>query len=86
MNELRRLLGQARGHRGRFILSCMAMVGFAITSAGLAYLIKPVLDDVLIQQVRLKQVALAIVALYLAKGLFSYFSNLSDELTWAKGR
>jgi len=51
------------------------MVGFAVSSAGLAYLIKPVFDDVLIQQVRLRQVAVAIVALYLAKGVFSYFST-----------
>ena len=75
MSELRRLLGQAGRHRSRFILACVAMVGFAITSAGLAYLIKPVLDDVLIQQIRLKQVAVAIIVLYLAKGLFSYFAT-----------
>ena len=51
------------------------MVGFAAASAGLAYLIKPVLDDVLIKQVRLQEVAIAILILYLAKGLFSYFST-----------
>ena len=51
------------------------MVGFAGASAGLAYLIKPVLDDVLIRQIRLQQVALAIIVLYLAKGLFSFFST-----------
>ncbi len=51
------------------------MVGFAASSAGLAYLIKPVLDDVLIQQIHLEQVALAIIVLYLGKGLFSYFST-----------
>lgn len=51
------------------------MAGFAATSAGLAYLIKPVFDDVLIQQVRLKQVALAIIVLYVAKGFFSYFAT-----------
>jgi subfamily B ATP-binding cassette protein MsbA len=51
------------------------MVGFAASSAGLAYLIKPVLDDVLIQQVNLAQVAVAIIVLYVAKGVFSYFAT-----------
>jgi subfamily B ATP-binding cassette protein MsbA len=51
------------------------MVGFAVSSAGLAYLIKPVFDEVLIQQVRLRQVAAAIVLLYLAKGVFSYYAT-----------
>ena len=75
MNELRRLLRQARPYRGRFVVACLAMIGFAISSAGLAYLIKPIFDDVLIQQVNLEQVALAIIVLYVAKGLFSYVST-----------
>jgi subfamily B ATP-binding cassette protein MsbA len=75
MSELRRLVQQARPYRWRFVLACGAMVGFAATSAGLAYLIKPIFDEVLIQQVNLGPVALAIVVLYLAKGVFSYFST-----------
>lgn len=75
MKELRRLLQQARPYRWRFALACGAMVGFAATSAGLAYLIKPIFDEVLIQQVNLGPVALAIIVLYLAKGVFSYFST-----------
>ena len=75
MSELRRLLAQARPYRGRFLLACAAMIGFAISSAGLAYLIKPIFDDVLIQQVNLEGVALAIIVLYVGKGLFSYFST-----------
>ncbi|MGH9462609.1 MAG: ABC transporter transmembrane domain-containing protein, partial [Vicinamibacteria bacterium] len=75
MSELRRLVQQARPYRLRFVLACGAMVGFAATSAGLAYLIKPIFDEVLIQQVNLGPVALAIVVLYLAKGVFSYFST-----------
>ena len=51
------------------------MVGFGATSGGLAYLIKPVFDDVLIQNENLVQVAALIIVLYLAKGLFSYFST-----------
>ena len=51
------------------------MVGFGATSGGLAYLIKPVFDDVLIQNENLVQVAALIIVLYLAKGIFSYFST-----------
>ena len=75
MSELRRLFQQARPYRGRFLLACGAMVGYAASSAGLTYLIKPVFDEVLIQQVHLRPVALAIIVLYLAKGLSSYFST-----------
>ncbi len=75
MSELRRLFQQARPYRVRFVLACVAMVGFAATSAGLAYLIKPIFDEVLIQQVNLGPVALAIIVLYLGKGVFSYFST-----------
>jgi subfamily B ATP-binding cassette protein MsbA len=51
------------------------MVGFGATSAGLAYLIKPVFDDVLIQQVNLGEIATLIIALYVGKGSFSYFAT-----------
>jgi subfamily B ATP-binding cassette protein MsbA len=75
VSELRRLLSQAWPYRGRFLVACAAMVGYGIASAGLAYLIKPVFDDVLIQQTNLGLVALFIIVLYLAKGLFSYFAS-----------
>ncbi len=51
------------------------MVGFGATSGGLAYLIKPVFDDVLIQNQNLAQIAVLIIVIYLAKGIFSYFST-----------
>ena len=51
------------------------MAGFGATSAGLAYLIKPIFDDVLIQNVNLGRVAGLIIVLYVAKGLFSYFAT-----------
>ena len=51
------------------------MLGFGVTSAGLAYLIKPILDDVLIQNVNLGLIAGLVVILYLAKGMFSYFGT-----------
>lgn len=75
MTELRRLLGFAWPYRSRFALACLAMVGFGATSAGLAYLIKPVFDDVLIENSNLGTVAGLIIVFYLAKGLFSYFAT-----------
>jgi subfamily B ATP-binding cassette protein MsbA len=75
VKELRRLLSQAWPYRGRFLVACLAMLGYGVSSAGLAYLIKPVFDDVLIQQTNLLLVAVFIVVLYLAKGLFSYFAT-----------
>ncbi|HSF15545.1 MAG TPA: ABC transporter transmembrane domain-containing protein [Vicinamibacteria bacterium] len=75
MEQLRRLLAQAWPYRGRFLLACVAMVGFAATSAGLAYLVKPVFDDVLIRNINLGRIAALIAILYLGKGLFSYFAT-----------
>ena len=75
MKEFRRLLAQAWPYRIRFALACVAMAGFGVTSAGLAYLIKPIFDDVLIQNINLGRVAGLIVVLYLAKGLCSYFAT-----------
>jgi subfamily B ATP-binding cassette protein MsbA len=51
------------------------MLGYGAASAGLAYLIKPIFDDVLIQHVNLGQVGTLIVVLYAVKGLFSYFAT-----------
>ena len=51
------------------------MLGYGAASAGLAYLIKPVFDDVLIQHVNLGLVGSLIVVLYAVKGLFSYFAT-----------
>ena len=75
MNDLRRLLSQAWPYRGRLFLACVSMLGYGAASAGLAYLIKPVFDDVLIQHVNLGLIGSLIVILYAVKGLFSYFAT-----------
>ncbi len=75
MNDLRRLLSQAWPYRGRLLLACIAMLGYGAASAGLAYLIKPIFDDVLVQHVNLGLVGTLIVVLYAVKGLFSYFAT-----------
>jgi len=75
LNDLRRLLSQAWPYRGRLFLACVSMLAYGAASAGLAYLIKPVFDDVLIQHVNLGRVGSLIVILYAVKGLFSYFAT-----------
>ena len=75
MNPLRRLLRYARPYRGRFAVALLAMAVYGAGSAWLAWLVKPVLDDVLIRQQSLSTVAWAILAAYLLKGIGSYFSS-----------
>src|SRR5204863_7709941 len=53
----------------------VGMLLYAIGSAGLAALIKPIFDDVLRYQERLALIAWAIVGLYLVKGIGSYGSS-----------
>ncbi len=47
MNPLSRLFGYARPYRGRLAAALTAMLFYAAASAAVAYLIKPLLDDVL---------------------------------------
>jgi hypothetical protein len=53
----------------------LGMVVYAIGSAGLAYLIKPIFDSVLPKQQEVSVIAWAIVAVYLLKGIGSYVSS-----------
>src|SRR5437762_13889355 len=51
------------------------MVVYAIGSAGLAYLIKPIFDQLLPRQQDVSLIAWAVVGLYFLKGLGSYGSS-----------
>src|SRR5690349_22892098 len=51
------------------------MVIYAVGSAGLAYLIKPIFDSLLPRQQEVAFTAWAIVAVYLLKGIGSYVSS-----------
>ena len=61
-------------HRARVLAALPAMVLYALASGGLAYLIQPILDEVLPQGDRVGLICGAIVGLFLAKGVSSYFS------------
>jgi len=56
-------------------LAVVGMVVYAVGSAGLAWIIKPILDNVLPHRAELATTAWAIVGLYLLKGIGSYVSS-----------
>jgi subfamily B ATP-binding cassette protein MsbA len=75
VNAFLRLLEYARPYRGRMLTALAAMLAYGIASAGLAYLIKPIFDDVLPNREQLGWVAMAIVIVYLVKGLGAFVSQ-----------
>lgn len=75
MDPLRRLLRYAAPHRLVIVGALAAMAVYGAASAALAWLIKPILDDVLRAQQSLGFVAATIMGVYVVKGLGSYFSS-----------
>jgi subfamily B ATP-binding cassette protein MsbA len=72
---LQRLFQYATPYRVRLGWAIVGMIVYAIGSAGLAYLIKPIFDSVLPKQQDVSRVAWAIVGVYLLKGIGSYVSS-----------
>ena len=79
MEILLRLLRYAAPHRVLIAGAMFAMVVYGAASAALAWLIKPIIDDVLAQHSSLGFVATAILAAYFFKGLGAYFSSYLME-------
>jgi len=78
------LLAYARPYRGRLVAAVAAMLFYAGASAGLVTLIKPLMDSVLSDRldltfwgirVDLRTWSLAVLGIYLFKGLGAYFST-----------
>jgi subfamily B ATP-binding cassette protein MsbA len=74
VNPFVRLLRHARPYRGRLAAALLAMLAYGAASACLAYLIKPIFDEVLPSRTGLGAVAAAIVGVYLVKGLGAFSS------------
>ena len=74
-NPLRRLFHYSKRYRSRLLWAVLGMLLYAAGSAGLAALIKPILDSVLPNQQQIAIIAWAIVGLYLVKGMGSYLST-----------
>jgi subfamily B ATP-binding cassette protein MsbA len=72
---LRRLLRYGFPYRSRLGWAIVGMVVYAIASAGLAYLIKPIFDNLLPRQELVALIAWAVVLVYLLKGMGSYASS-----------
>jgi ATP-binding cassette, subfamily B, bacterial MsbA len=73
--SLNRLLRYAKPYRFRLTWAIVAMLIYAVGSAGLAALIKPIVDRTLPNKEQLGLMAWGIVILYLIKGVGSYGSS-----------
>jgi subfamily B ATP-binding cassette protein MsbA len=74
-SPLRRLFAYARPYRGRLAWAIVAMVIYAVGSAGVAALIRTTIDDVLPYGSNLAVVAWSVIGLTLLKGIGSYGSS-----------
>jgi subfamily B ATP-binding cassette protein MsbA len=74
VTEFLRLLRYAAPYRGRLVVALLAMLAYGAAAAYLAYLIKPIFDNVLGAQDRVAETTLAIILVYLVKGLGAYVS------------
>ncbi len=81
MDAFLRLLRYAAPHRMIIAGATLAMLVYGAASAAQAYLIKPIIDEVLPRQASLQFVALGILTAYFLKGVSGYFSSyLMDDL------
>ena len=76
-NPLPRLFRYSRPYRGRFAVALAAMLVYAGASAGVTYLVAPIINRVLPgnDTIAFRFWAAMILGAYLAKGLGSYFST-----------
>jgi len=75
VNEFKRLLRYAAPYRGRLVVAVIAMVVYAAGSVGLARLIKPIFDQVLVRQQDVQLVSVLILVAYAVKGVGAYVSG-----------
>ena len=81
MDAFLRLLRYARSHRGLIAGAVLAMAVYGAASAAIAWLIKPIVDDVLPSQDRLGFVTATLLIAYVLKGIGAYFSSyLMDDI------
>jgi subfamily B ATP-binding cassette protein MsbA len=75
ITPLRRLFGYSKPYRSRLAWAFLGMLVYAIGSTGLAWLIKPIIDNVLPNRQQVRFIAWAIVGVYFLKGIGSYVSS-----------
>jgi subfamily B ATP-binding cassette protein MsbA len=79
VNSFFRLLRYAKPYKGRLAWAVLAMVIYAVASALVIYLIRPILDELLPNQQGLRTIAFSLIGLYFLKGVGSYFSGYLME-------
>jgi subfamily B ATP-binding cassette protein MsbA len=74
LDIFKRLIGMARSHLPRFIVALFCMLVVGTTTAALAFLIKPAMDDIFLNKdaVTLKWLPVAVIGIYLFKGICSW--------------
>ena len=74
VNIYKRMLAYTRPYLWKLVLAGFFMVGFAAFHGALAFLVKPVLDDVFIKKDphQLKIIPLLVLAVYILKGFFEF--------------
>ncbi|MDI9569412.1 MAG: lipid A export permease/ATP-binding protein MsbA [Pseudomonadota bacterium] len=74
MDVFKRLLRLAKPHGGRFLLAMLCMLVVGTSTSALAFLVKPALDGIFLKKdaQMLVWIPLAVIFIYLAKGLCSY--------------
>jgi subfamily B ATP-binding cassette protein MsbA len=72
---LHRLFRYSLPYRPRLVWAVTGMIVYAVGSAGLAYLVKPIFDSALPNQKDVGFIAAGIVGFYLLKGIGSYVSS-----------
>jgi subfamily B ATP-binding cassette protein MsbA len=75
MNAIYRLADYARPYRTRLAGALLAMAVYGAASGALTLLIKPIFDKVLLSGEDLAWISIAVLAVYLLKGLGSYLSS-----------
>jgi ATP-binding cassette, subfamily B, bacterial MsbA len=75
VTSLSRLWTYAQRYRPRLMAALVAMAIYGAGTAGIATLIRPIFDEVLPTQRNLLSITLAIVGLYVLKGLGAYLSS-----------
>ena len=78
----KRLIGYAIPHWPIFLASVLAMALYALSEAGFAYMVKPLLNDGFVNRdpETIKTLPLIIVGIFLARGLAGFVSSYG--MTW----
>lgn len=78
MDIYKRLIQLAKPYTSKFLVASVCMLVVGATTSSLAFLVKPALDDIFLKKdvMTLKWLPLAIVVIYLVKGVCTYSQSL----------